>query len=186
VRALATWFGEIFKGMTTTAHGMAVTFRHLFRDPVTIEYPDVRVEETLPERYRGILNVDMDICISCHNCDNACPIGCIVIEDVKGEKSSVLSRTTGKPTAKLKYPTSFKIDIAKCMFCGLCTEPCPTGAIHHTRRFEGSVLYVSYLTYEYVKPADLELAKEMVRQAEAKKAQPAPAAPPQPATGTES
>ncbi|MBV8451686.1 MAG: 4Fe-4S binding protein, partial [Deltaproteobacteria bacterium] len=30
------------------------------------------------------------------------------------------------------------IDIAKCMYCGLCSEPCPTGAIHHTTEFEGA------------------------------------------------
>ena len=24
------------------------------------------------------------------------------------------------------------------MYCGLCSEPCPTGAIHHTTEFEGA------------------------------------------------
>src|SRR5262245_44036884 len=108
---------------------MVVTFKHLFREPVTIEYPEVNVEATLPDRYRGILQVDMEICISCHNCETDCPIACIVIDDVKGEKISVMSKLTGKPTPKMRYPIRFDIDIAKCMYCGLCTENCPTGAI---------------------------------------------------------
>lgn len=166
----STYFRDIYEGLSTAAIGMAVTFKHLFREPITVEYPDVNVESRLPERYRGILQVDMDICISCHNCDNACPIACIVIDDVKGEKSMVMSKITGKPTPKVKYPLRFDIDIAKCMYCGLCVEPCPTGAIHHTRRFEGTVTDVSLLTYSYVRPQDKDLAREMQRRSEEKKA----------------
>src|SRR5438552_4717402 len=28
--------------------------------------------------------------------------------------------------------------MAKCMYCGLCSEVCPTGSIHHTTEFEGA------------------------------------------------
>lgn len=164
------WFGEIFTGVQTTAKGMYVTALHLFREPVTIEYPDVNVEAQLPDRYRGILQVDMDICISCKLCESSCPIACIKIEDVKGEKTSVMSKITGKPTPKLRYPLRFDIDIAKCMYCGLCVEPCPTGAIHHTRKFEGTTTNVSNLVYAYVRPQDTELAHLQVKKAEEKKA----------------
>lgn len=169
IRAIANWFKEIYEGVVTTSKGMYVTFLHFFREPVTIEYPEVNVESQLPERYRGILQVDMDICISCRLCESSCPIACIAIEDVKGAKMSVMSKVTGKPTPKLKYPTRFDIDIAKCMYCGLCVEPCPTGAIHHTRRFEGTVTNVSELTYSYVRPSDLALAKEQVLAAQTAK-----------------
>ncbi|MFH1018401.1 MAG: NADH-quinone oxidoreductase subunit I [Pseudomonadota bacterium] len=175
--ALGTWFREIVSAVVTTAKGMTVTFVHLFRRPITTEYPEVNVEARLPERYRGILQVDMDICISCHVCEADCPIDCILIEDVRGEKISVHSKITGKPTPKTRFPLRFDIDIAKCMYCGLCTENCPTGAIHHTRRFEGSVLSVANLNYSYVRPEDLTLAKEQETKLNEKKAQEAAAEP---------
>lgn len=168
-RDVVKWFQDIVEGVVTTAKGMFVTIKQLFREPITIEYPDINVESQLPERYRGILQVDMDICISCRLCESSCPIACIVIEDVKGAKTMVMSKITGKPTPKVKYPLRFDIDIAKCMYCGLCVEPCPTGAIHHTRRFEGTVSNVSELTYSYMRPSDHELAKTQTEALKASK-----------------
>ncbi|MEZ4704049.1 MAG: NADH-quinone oxidoreductase subunit I [Bdellovibrionota bacterium] len=166
IKAITVWVKSFWRGTVATFNGMHITSKHFFRDPMTIEYPEINVEEMLPERYRGILHVDMDICISCRVCEKACPIGCIKIEDVRGEKTTVMSKVTGKPTPKIKYPELFDIDIAKCMYCGLCVEPCPTGAIYHTRRFEGTVTDVSDLTYSYVREADLKLAKDMVFELE--------------------
>ena len=53
---------------------------------VTVQYPDrtdLRVQDTLPFRYRGILEVDLEICTGCLACERACPIDCIVIEAKK-------------------------------------------------------------------------------------------------------
>ncbi|MCB0326853.1 MAG: NADH-quinone oxidoreductase subunit I [Bdellovibrionales bacterium] len=166
IKAVTHWFYGFWTGIKATSIGMWTTGKHFFRQPVTIEYPEIQVESMLPERYRGILHVDMDICISCRVCEKACPIACIVIDDVRGEKSSVMSKITGKPTPKIKYPTRFDIDIAKCMYCGLCVEPCPTGAIYHTRRFEGTVSNVSELTYRFVSQEDLTLADQMSKELE--------------------
>ena len=149
---MITYMDNIKKACVTIFDGMAVTFSHLFRTPITVQYPDktaVPLVDSLPERYRGHLTVDMEICISCRACEKDCPIECIVIEDVKIPKESVVS-VDGKPTAKVKESTRFDINLYKCMYCGLCVDPCPTGAIRFTKEFEGSTKDLSKLHLRFV------------------------------------
>src|SRR5260370_7393005 len=120
-------FRHIKEGVVTVFDGMAVSASHLLRRPYTIQYPDrtpVRVQDTLPFRYRGILDVDLEICTGCLACERACPIDCIVIVCEKNAQTRELTIS------------QFDIDIAKCMYCGLCSEPCPTASIHHTTPFQ--------------------------------------------------
>ena len=137
-----SYLQNIVDTCTTVFEGLAVTFSHFMRKPSTVQYPDrteLRVQDTLPFRYRGILEVDLEICTGCLACERACPIDCIVI-DVKKDRAAggmVLSR--------------FDIDMAKCMYCGLCSEPCPTGSIHHTPEFEGSDYSLESLIRRFVK-----------------------------------
>lgn len=136
------YFQNIKDTVRTIFEGMAITASHFVRKPYTVQYPDrvdVRIQDTLPFRYRGLLDVDMEICTGCLACERACPIDCIVIEAEKDKKTKSMT---------LKR---FDIDLAKCMYCGLCSEPCPTGAIHHTPEFEGADYSLESLVRRYVK-----------------------------------
>ena len=129
MEALAGYVRNIFETVTTVFEGMTITFSHLVRRPMTVQYPDriaKPVQETLPLRYRGILEVDLDICTGCLACEKACPIDCITIGIQQNKQT------------KERLFTQFDIDIDKCMFCGLCVEPCPTGSIRHSQEFEGA------------------------------------------------
>jgi NAD(P)H-quinone oxidoreductase subunit I len=138
----STYFNNIKDACVSTFEGLAVTFSHFVRQPSTVQYPDrtaLRVQDTLPFRYRGILEVDLEICTGCLACERACPIDCIVI-DVKKDKDT-----------REMVMTRFDIDMAKCMYCGLCSEPCPTGSIHHTPEFEGADYSLESLVRRFVK-----------------------------------
>jgi len=148
---LAQYVKSIGHTASTILEGMAVTFSHLFREPITVQYPDKLdrpVSEMLPPRYRGFLEVQMDICTGCKRCERACPIDCIGIDLVKD------------PVTKKQMIARFDIDMGKCMYCGLCVEDCnweSTGAIRHTREFEGSAATLDHLTFRFV-PAGTTIA----------------------------
>jgi NADH-quinone oxidoreductase subunit I len=127
--ATSSYFRNMTEAVVTIFEGMAVTASHFIRKPYTVQYPDripERVQDTLPFRYRGILDVDLEICTGCLACERACPIDCIVMTVEKDAQTRQI------------LISQFDIDIAKCMFCGLCSEVCPTGSIHHTTEFEGA------------------------------------------------
>jgi NADH-quinone oxidoreductase subunit I/NAD(P)H-quinone oxidoreductase subunit I len=138
---VAGYFANIKETVSTIFEGMAITFSHFVRKPYTVQYPDrvpIRIQDTLPFRYRGILAVDMEICTGCLACERACPIDCIVIDAVKD-----------KETRQMMI-NRFDIDIAKCMFCGLCSEVCPTGSIHHTSEFEGADYTLQSMLHRHI------------------------------------
>jgi formate hydrogenlyase subunit 6/NADH:ubiquinone oxidoreductase subunit I len=125
---MLSYLQNIFETVVTIFEGLSITFSHLVRRPMTIQYPDRidrPVQETLPKRYRGHLEVDMAICTNCKACERECPITCIAITD-------------SEEPDKKRWMTQFDIDLAKCMYCGICSEVCPTGSIRHSPEFEGS------------------------------------------------
>lgn len=134
------YISNIISSTKTIFEGMTITFSHLFKKPATIQYPNtcVPVKETLPDRYRGFLHVNTDICTVCTLCETSCPIDCIVIEHGKDAEMGQ------------RVMTRFDIDEAKCMYCGLCTEPCPTGAIHFTKEFEAATTDLQNLVFKFV------------------------------------
>ena len=138
-----SYWSRIKHAIVSIMEGMSVTLGYLIQRPITVQYPDRTpkpVKEMLPERYRGILDLNMNICTACLACERACPIGCIKIEVIKDKET------------KKRYVTRFDIDIAKCMYCGLCVDPCPGGAIHHTKEFEGSTADVQHLVRRFIPP----------------------------------
>jgi len=115
---------------TRAVTGLMDTFvlvlRHLFRKPITEEYPEFK--RVLPERARAriILTRDPDgeeRCVACFLCAAACPVSCI---SMAGEE-----RADGRRWARW-----FRINFARCIYCGLCEEACPTLAIQLTPFFE--------------------------------------------------
>jgi formate hydrogenlyase subunit 6/NADH:ubiquinone oxidoreductase subunit I len=123
-----TYLKNTWHTAATVFEGLSITFSYLVRRPTTIQYPDQidrPVQDTLPKRYRGHLEVDLAICTNCKACERECPISCIAITD------------SDEPNKK-RWMTQFDIDLAKCMYCGICSEVCPTGAIRHSPEFEGS------------------------------------------------
>jgi NADH-quinone oxidoreductase subunit I len=113
-------------------------FLHLFRRPVTVQYPEQK--PYLAPRFRGriILSRDPDgeeRCVACYLCAVACPVDCIALQKTEDENGRW-------------YPEFFRINFSRCIFCGWCEEACPTYAIQLTPDFEMSEYERSNLVYE--------------------------------------
>ncbi len=146
------YFYQIYQALFSITEGMAVTMSYLFRRPSTIQYPnklESLLENQMPDRFRGILQVDISICIGCRLCEKTCPIDCIAIDIEKNKET------------KERFLTWFAIDISKCMYCGLCSENCSTTAIYHTKVFNGATREIDNLIVQFVsEPMKLVKAKK--------------------------
>lgn len=155
------YFYNIWLGLYTTLVGMKITFSHIFQKKVTIQYPDERYP--IPDNARNRLYVNIDDCIGCNQCSNACPVNCITIETVKSLPTEDLG-TTSTGQKKRLWVTKFDIDFAKCCFCGLCTFPCPTECIKMTTFFEYSEYNRNNLLYSFVNltPEEIQAKKDQL------------------------
>ena len=132
---MVQYFRNIYEAAATILIGMGVTFRHLFTRSVTVQYPHER--DILPARSRQKLEVDMNECEGCRQCERACPVNCIAVEAVKAHPDEDLG-TTKEGKKKRLHVIRFDIDMSKCCYCNLCTFPCPTEAIFMTPDYEYS------------------------------------------------
>lgn len=146
------YFENIIEGLSTTVGGMKITLDHLFGKKVTNQYPDSYHPITsgdMPLHSRNRLFVDMTGCDGCEQCDKACPVNCITIETIKvtPDDPNVAEMNNGKK--RKSWVSKHEIDFAKCCFCSLCTEVCPTNAIVMTQEFEYSVYDREKLKYNF-------------------------------------
>ena len=98
------------------AKGLRVTISHLFRHPITVQYPEQRLNTS--RRIRGNeLIWDNVKCTGCSTCAKSCPQGAIqIVTRVNSEEN--------------KYTVdNITVDTGYCIQCGLCVEVCPYGAL---------------------------------------------------------
>ncbi len=116
--------------------GMAVTFDHMQRRPITVRYP---YEKLIPsERFRGRIHFEFDKCISCEVCVRVCPINLPVVDwDYNAE-------------IKKKELKHYSIDFGVCIFCGNCVEYCPTNCLSMTEEYDLSTFDRHELNFDNV------------------------------------
>ena len=111
----------MIKSIIALIKGHLVILKHMFKKPVTIEYPEVKPE--LNENFRGKHVYDAQKCTKCGICVNVCPADAIILEKYKDESGKICLK-------------SYSVDYNKCIFCGNCGFYCPTGAVSMGKDFE--------------------------------------------------
>ncbi|MDW8018871.1 MAG: NADH-quinone oxidoreductase subunit I [Chloroherpetonaceae bacterium] len=148
---MSSYFGTIKRGAETVLGGLKITIEHFaratkrrdrlsaqddnyFKQPlglVTIQYPSEAIPTPPFSRYR--LHNDSADCIACDQCARACPVQCITIKSFKATPDDLEELgTTSDGSKKKLWLEQFDIDMAKCMYCGYCTYPCPTECLTMT------------------------------------------------------
>lgn len=120
-------FKKYYKYLLALILGHLTVLKHLFKKPVTLEYPEKKRD--LNEFFRGVHALVLDEnnnlkCTACGTCQKVCPsFGTIEIEKEKDGAGKF-------------YPKNYSIDLNKCIFCGNCVEYCPFKAIIMTTDYE--------------------------------------------------
>ncbi|TAK25540.1 MAG: NADH-quinone oxidoreductase subunit NuoI [Chloroflexota bacterium] len=105
--------------------GLGTTFKHIFRTPVTYEYPEKR--RPVHPRFRGrhkLMRYEngLERCIGCSLCAAVCPAKAIYVEAAENTDEERVS--PGE-----RYAVKYEINMIRCIFCGYCQEVCPTEAV---------------------------------------------------------
>lgn len=148
------------------ARGLGVMVKellsNLFAKPATVLYPFDRLEP--PERFRGRLIWNDDLCIRCNMCVRDCP----------SEVLEFVEREDGALDAKGKPKKDLVAKMYRCIFCGQCEWVCPKDAIRFERVFELAQAdkHTLQMYTEHTAPAEEEpAATDDAPAAEEKKAE---------------
>ena len=112
--------------------GFAVTFRQMFKKPITQQYPDYK--RPVYPRFRGRHRLwkhenGLEKCVGCSLCAAACPADCIRVVAAENTPENRVS-------AGERYARIYEINLSRCIFCGYCELACPFDAITLEAEFE--------------------------------------------------
>ena len=99
----------MFNKIRYTLLSLFTVFKHLFKKPVTLEYPEKK--NKVNEIFRG--KPILEGCVRCGTCIKVCPTKAISIDG-----------------------DNFKIDLRRCIFCGNCAFYCSKSAIKMSENYE--------------------------------------------------
>ncbi len=123
---MAGYFKKMFQALGSVFTGLGITIRYGVnpKTEVTQQYPEEKREP--PDRFRGKLFVDINVCTGCTACARICPVDAITLKTVRDENK------------KLR-PVVFDINNARCIYCGLCVEACPVdNCLYFEKKYEFS------------------------------------------------
>ena len=106
--------------------GFRITMRNWMRGPITVHYPEQRLE--LPERARWTVTPKYNEdgtpkCTACMICEKECPDHVLRLDVSKNEDGT-------------KHIDKYVYEVGACMMCGLCTAACPFDAIYMSHEYE--------------------------------------------------
>lgn len=126
-------FGMILAMIRPFLVGFAQTLRHMFKKPITVNYPDEKVPVFPKYRGKQVLmrdENDLEKCVACGLCSVACPADAIYLEPAEND---------GTVMAGPRYASTYQIHKTRCIFCGFCEEACPVSAVFMGKDYELAV-----------------------------------------------